>query len=141
MLRNLWYDIRYATRRLTHSPGFTAAAVITIALGIGVNTGIFTVLNGVLFRDLPAPDAHELVSIYQTVEGVPDREGAYSIGLVSTSEYRAYRDRTQTLSGIVGHSDPSRTTLGGESPQQIMGTLVTCNYFEVLHSRPRSAEG
>ena len=51
------------------NPLFTVVAVLTLALGIGVNAGIFTVLNGVLFRDLPAPDAHELVSIAQTVEG------------------------------------------------------------------------
>ena len=69
-------DIRYAARCLTRNPGFTVAAIVTIALGIGVNAGIFTVLNGVLFRDLPAPDAHELVSINQTVEGVQDFTGS-----------------------------------------------------------------
>ena len=67
-----WQDVRYGLRTLRKNPMFTAVAVVTIALGIGVNAGIFTVLNGVLFRDLPAPDAHELVSIYQTVEGVQD---------------------------------------------------------------------
>ena len=63
MLTKLWSDVRYALRSLGRSPGFAVPAIITIALGVGVNAGIFTILNGVLFRDLPAPDAHELVSI------------------------------------------------------------------------------
>ena len=67
MLSSFWNDLRHAARTLGRSPGFAAAAIVTIALGIGVNAGIFTILNGVLFRDLPAPDAHELVSIQQTV--------------------------------------------------------------------------
>ena len=64
-----WQDVRYGLRTLRKNALFTVVAVVTLALGIGINTGIFTVLNGVLFRDLPAPDAHELVSIAQTVEG------------------------------------------------------------------------
>lgn len=141
LLSDLWQDLRYAARMMRRQPGFAAAAIVTIALGVGLNTGIFSVLNGVLFRDLPAPDAHELVSIYQTLEGVPDREGAHRLGLLSTSEYRTYHDRTQALSGIIGHSDPSRTTLGGEAPQEILGLLVTCNYFEVLRHLPAIGRG
>ena len=134
-------DARYSARTLSRSPGFAAAAIITIALGVGLNTGIFSVLNGVLFRQLPVPDAHQLVSVYQAIDGVRDREGAGAFGLFSTSEYRAYRDRTQTLSGIVGHSDPTRTTLGGEAPLRILGALVTCNYFDVLRQPPSLGRG
>jgi len=126
---------------LRRSPGFTAAAIVTIALGVGVNTGIFTVLNGLLFRNLPAPDAHELVAISQSIEGAADREGAFGLGLVSTAAYLAYRDRSRTLAGLAGHSDPSRTTLGGESPQDTFGTLVTCNYFDVLRQPPILGRG
>jgi predicted permease len=129
-------DVGYAARSLLRSPGFAAAAIVTIALGVGVNTGIFTVLNGVLFRQLPSPRAHELVSITQVVEGVADRMGAVNDGLASTEEYLAYRDNARTLAGLVGHSDPSRTTLGGDSPQQVLGALVTCNWFDVLQQPP-----
>lgn len=69
MLSELSTDCRYAVRALLRSPGFAAAAILTIALGVRVNTGIFTILNGVLFRDVPAPDAHELASIEASVEG------------------------------------------------------------------------
>ena len=142
MLQHLWNDLRYAARRLGKSPGFTAAAVATIALGVGVNTGIFSVVNGVLFRDIPAPDAHELVSIRQTIEGVPDREGNAFFGLFSTAEYEAYRDRSQTLSAVMGHSDPVGAMLGGaEAPRQIPGLLVTCAYFDVLEQRPGIGRG
>jgi predicted permease len=134
MLRGYWNDVRYAARRLRRTPGFTAAAILTIGLGVGVNTGIFSVLNGVLFRELPVPGADRIVSVYQAVEGGATRRGNDEV--FSTGEYREYRDGAQTLAGLVGYSDPTRTTLGGESPQRILGTLVTCNYFDVLRQPP-----
>src|SRR5262245_13592903 len=127
-------DLRHAARSLLHSPGFAAAAIITIALGVGVNTGIFSVLNGLLFRDLPATDARELVSIRQAFEGVPDRQPS-RIGEVSTAEYERYRDSMTTLSGLLAHGDPWRLTLGGENAQTSAGLLVSCNYFDVLEQR------
>ena len=57
-------------------------------------------------------------------------------GTFSASEYRAYRDRAQTLSGVAGHSNPSKTTLGGEVPQHFYGAIVSCNYFAVLRQPP-----
>jgi predicted permease len=129
-------DIRYAARCLKRSPGFTAAAIVTIALGIGVNAGIFTVLNGVLFRDLPAPDPHELLSISQMVEDV-QQYSTTGEGTFSTSEYRAYRDRTQTLSGVAALGRVrGQTILGGDAPQPIYGALVSCNTFEVMRQPP-----
>ncbi|HEX5046802.1 MAG TPA: ADOP family duplicated permease [Gammaproteobacteria bacterium] len=136
MSGHFWNDVRLAARSLARAPGFAAAAILTIALGIGVNTGIFSIINGVLFRDLPAPDAHELVSIRQTVQGVPDRKGPVQWGLFSTAEHRAYRDRSRTLSAIMGYSDPTSAMLGGESPTPTNGLLVTCGYFDVLAETP-----
>ena len=114
--------------------------MVTLALGIGVNTGIFTVVNGVLFRDLPAPDAHELVSISQAVAG---RAGLrHRKDTFSTSEYRAYRDRAQTLSGVLAYANArGETTLGGDAPQKILGVLVSCNYFAVLRQPPALGRG
>jgi putative ABC transport system permease protein len=134
VLLNLWNDLRYAARRLAASPGFTAAAVVTIALGVGINTGLFSVLNGIALRDLPAPNAHELVSIQQSrqVPGFPGRP----INRFTGAEYREYRDGTETLSGILAYSGGAIVTLGGDAPQEVMGTLVSCNYFEVLEYAP-----
>jgi hypothetical protein len=130
-----WQDVRYGLRSLRKRAAFTAVAVVTLALGIGVNTGIFTILNGVLFRDLPSPNAHELVSIAQAVEG-GQFAGVSGFGTFTVSEYRAYRDSTQTLSAVLAHSDPRQTTLGGDTPQEVMGALVSCNYFAVLQQLP-----
>ena len=135
MLEHLWSDLRYAARSLARSPGFTAAAIVTIALGIGVNAGIFTVLNGMLFRDLPAPDAHELLSLQQEAGGGRDKSQS-GVGTFSVAEYQAYRDRARTLSGVLAHSNPTQTTLGGEAPQQMFGVLVSCNYFAVMEQPP-----
>ena len=135
MLTDIWNDLRYAARALSRTPAFAAAAIVTIALGVGVNAGIFTILNGVLFRDLPAADAHELVSIEQTVAGgestAQDRRRTFTI-----AEYEAYRDQTQTLAGLLAHADPRETTLGGEAPQKLFGAIVSCNYFSVLERAP-----
>jgi predicted permease len=137
VLLNLWNDLRYAARRLAASPGFTAAAVVTIALGVGINTGLFSVLNGIVLRDLPAPDADELVSIQlsRQLPGFPR-----PVRRFTTSEYREYRDGTETLSGILAYSGTT-VTLGGDAPQEIRGALVSCNYFEVLGYTPALGPG
>ena len=128
-------DLKYALRTMRRQKAFTLVAVLTVALGIGVNTGVFTVLNGVLFRDLPASDAHELVSIQQTVEGgqIRSRAGA---GTFATSEYRGYRERSRTLSGVLAYTNAPSAILGGDTPESVGGTLVSCNYFDVLRQAP-----
>ena len=129
-----WQDVRYGLRGLRRSPAFTAAAVVTLALGIGVNSGIFSVVNAVLFRDLPAPEADELVSISQSVQGVPELAAQEAF---STSEYFAYRDRAQTLSGVAAFGNArGAATLGGDVPRKVLGALVSCNYFAVLQQPP-----
>ena len=140
MLSTIWNDIRYAARTLARNPGVTLLAISTIALGVGVNAGIFTTVNGLLYRDLPAPGAHELVTLQQTIEGVPDRVGN-RFGGFTTAEYRALSERMTTLSGVFGHSDPTRTTLGGDSPREIVGTIATCEYFDVLRQPPAIGRG
>jgi predicted permease len=133
-LQDIRSDLRYAARSLRRTPGFAAAAIATIALGIGVNSGIFTILNGVLFRELAAPDAQELVSIFQTVQGLQNYRIA--VGPFSTVEYRAYRDRAQMLSGVLAYSNAPPTARGGDLPRGTLGTIVTCNYFAVLRQPP-----
>jgi hypothetical protein len=69
MFSGYWSDVRFASRTLAKNPGFAAIAVATIALGIGVNTGIFSVLNGVALKHLPTPGAERLLSVYQDTHG------------------------------------------------------------------------
>jgi predicted permease len=132
MLSNLWRDLRHAARTLVQSLGFAAAAILAIAVGIGINAGLFSVLNGLALRDLPADDSHELVTVNQIFDGVRARSVSGSRTMFSTAEYRTYRDATETLSGLMGYAFAWTVTLGGESPREVVGGLVTCNFFAVL---------
>jgi predicted permease len=129
-----WHDVRYGLRTLRRNPMFTVVAMVTLALGIGVNAGMFTIVNGVLLRDLPAPAPQELLAISQRVSGVKDLIDA---GGFSASAYDAVRDRARTLSGVLAVGNAmGETTLGGDLPQKVYGALVSCNYFAVLHQPP-----
>ena len=143
MFAHFFGDLRYAARRLAAAPGFTAAAIVTIALGVGMNTGLFSVLNAIAFRDLPASDADQLVSIHQIIDERTrqDRQISGSSNRFSTSEYRAYRDGTETLEGILAYSYASAVTLGGDASVVVTGGLVTCNYFDVLRRAPALGSG
>ena len=123
LVSNLWQDIRHAARRLRLNPAFTAAAVLTIALGIGVNTGIFSIFNGVALSELPAPDADDLVSIHQIFDETTTRQRlrAGPASNFSTPEYRAYRDNAETLSGLLAYSQQTTATIGEDAPELLIG--------------------
>src|ERR1051326_4454390 len=102
-IENILMDVRYALRMLRKNPGFTAVAVLTLALGIGANTGIFTILNGAALRPLPLPGSQQLVSFYQSFRGRVTRNVYGNPNLFSYSEYQAYRDRNHGFSGLVAY--------------------------------------
>jgi predicted permease len=129
-------DIRYAARRLSTSPGFTVAAVLTIALGVGLNTGAFSILNGLVLRDLPVPAAEDLVLLHQSTDVAGRNEKGSTNPRFTTSEFETYRERSEILDGLMGYSLPWPAALGGEAPRQITGRYVTCGYFEVLRQPP-----
>jgi putative ABC transport system permease protein len=137
---NIWSDVRYALRACRLNPGFTTAAVAVIAIGVGVNTGTFTVLNGLVLRDMPVPGASELVTIHQIFEDPIQRSVSGSRSMFSVAEYRRYLD-SQTLAGVAAYAMPSTVTLGGAAPQEIEGTLVSCNYFAVFDRQPALGRG
>jgi predicted permease len=135
-LETSWRDLRYGARALGKNPGFTMAAVLAIALGIGVNSGIFSVLNGVALRLLPIPAASQVVSVDQIFHGKIHRNVHGEPGLFSYSEYKNYRDNNHVFTGLLAYEPFLEATLGGESPTQLMGAAVSCNYFDVLGERP-----
>ncbi|MGW8368745.1 MAG: ADOP family duplicated permease [Gammaproteobacteria bacterium] len=136
-LDSVWADLRYAFRVLRRGPAFAVMAIGIMALGIGLNTGIFTVLNTVLLGGIRAPGSDELVAVSQIVNGMPDRiDKGRRVERFSTEEYRTYRAEASTLSGLFGYSRVYSATLSGDLAQDLSGRLVTCAYFDVLQQPP-----
>ena len=126
-LDTLAQDLAYALRQLRHNPGFTAAAVLTLALGIGANAAIYQVLDAVLFRSLPVRDPAQLVQVQLLDNNQPVH--------VSYPLYRELAARQQALDGMFAVSDfPLREAVlrGRGSLRAVRGSLVTGNYFQVL---------
>jgi predicted permease len=136
MLASLVNDIRYVARTLLRQPGFALAAIAPLALGVGLNTGVFSILNNVIYRRLPAPDAHQLVSVYQDFRGGPKRRVHGARSMFSLPEFRGYREASRTLAGVTAYTKPWTVSLGGRLAQEVEGVLVACNFFDVLQLRP-----
>ncbi|MDP6579230.1 MAG: ABC transporter permease [Vicinamibacterales bacterium] len=130
-LDRLIRDMRYGMRTLWRSPGYSLLVVITLALGIGANTAIFSVVNGVLLRPLPYQDGHELVLARQSAM----RAGAENIPF-SVKEIIDYRDLLETLDGFVEYHGMSFTLLNRGEPDRVLTGVVSSNFFDVLGVQP-----
>jgi predicted permease len=142
-LEQFLQDVRYGARTLGRNPGLTIAAVLAIALGVGMNVGIFSVLNGVALRLLPIPRAQEVLSINQVLHfrGRGNRYIHNDDGYFSWSEYRDYRDHNHVFSGVAAYEPYVEATLAGGNARQILGTAASCNYFDVLEETPALGRG
>jgi predicted permease len=122
---NLWQDFRYGVRTLLKRPGFVALAVLSLGLGIGANTAIFSLVNMVLFRPLPVAEPGRLYSV--AVRGKDDGVLAFSY-----PNYVDFRDRNEALAGLVVHRfAPMSLSRNGQN-ERVWGYLVSGNYFDVL---------
>lgn len=124
-------DLRYATRSLTRAPGFALAVILTLGLGIGANTAIFSVVRGVLLRPLPHRDGDRLLYLRHSVDG-PGGENV----LFSVPEINDFRDGARSFAGIAEYSQMAYTLLGEDDAVRINVGLVTGNYFQVMGLRP-----
>ena len=142
-LEQLLQDLRFGIRTLLRSPGLTIAAVLAIALGIGINVGIFSVLNGLALRLLPVPRAQELVSVNQIFhfQGRGDRFIHNDSSWFSYSEYQDYRDHNHVFAGLVAYEPYVDATLRDTDVRQVLGTVASCNYFDVLIEHPAQGRG
>jgi putative ABC transport system permease protein len=127
-------EIRYALRRLLKAPGFSAIAVLTLAIGIGMNTAIFSVVHAVFLRELPFQDADHLVRIYSE-----NRSRNISPGPISVPKYWYYREAQTVFSELAADTFDTAggyilTGLG--DPEYINGSAVTANYFQLLGVKP-----
>lgn len=131
MLTSTFQDLRYTLRALLKHRNFTAAALLTLALGIGINTSIFTLLYSVAFRPLAVKDPDRVVNVYQTLQGEYSRQVEGSADLLSYPEYLNYRDRVAGVSALAASADV-KLYLGGNNVERINGLMVTDNYFSLL---------
>jgi predicted permease len=118
-------DVRYAVRRLRQSPGFTLVAVLSLALGIGANTAIFSLVNATLIRSLPVRASESLVYIH----------GASPSDVFSYPDFDEIRRHNTTFDGVVGWGGVSVSMGGGEDVSVVAGAIVTGNFFDVLGVR------
>ena len=119
-------DLRYALRGLGKSPGFTAVAVITIALGVGANTAMFSVVDAVLLSPLPYRDPSGITMIWSRWSDFPDRTW------ISVPEYYLYKERTKSFADVAAWSGSGVNLTGGDAPERVQGAGVTANLFAVL---------
>jgi predicted permease len=124
-------DIRYALRRMTQSPAFAGVVVLTLALGIGANAAIFSLLDQVLLQSLPVanPDQLVVLSVYEAKE--PDVDSSFSYPM-----YQDLRDRNSVFSGVIARGGTQMNVTYGDHTERVRGELVSGNFYEVLGVRP-----
>jgi putative ABC transport system permease protein len=124
-------DFKYALRMLAKSPGFTAIAALTLALGIGANSAIFSVVDAVLLRPLPFPRPHELVAVWGSV--------SHTGGEKETDSFPNYvdlRDQSQTLQSLTAYTRAATVFTGTEEARQLVGLAITSDIFRVFGVQP-----
>jgi putative ABC transport system permease protein len=124
-------DIRYGVRVLLRNRSFTLMAVITLSLGIGANTAIFSVIYGVLLRPLPYRDGHQLVVVHQRAK----LAGVEDMGF-SVKEFHDFKEQNKTLESMVEHHSMSFILYGRSEPERVQTAVVSYNFFDVLGVRP-----
>ena len=131
----MWNDLQYGFRQLVKNPGFTFVAMLTLALGIGANTAIFSVVNAVLLKPLPFPNPQELVA----VGGAHARQpfsSPYDLNSLSYPDYFDFRDQQTTFAHLALYRDRVAALLHGNEAQSIRGEKVTAEFLDVLGIKP-----
>ncbi|MFI5233415.1 MAG: ABC transporter permease, partial [Gemmatimonadales bacterium] len=126
--RRIGFDVRIALRKALRRPAFTLAAIATLALGIGANGAVFSVVNAALFRALPYPDAGNIVRLDEIVRGRP-----FS---VSPANFVDFRGQTHAFDGMAAFNEGVSTLTGLGDPQPISSATVTADFFDVMRVRP-----
>ena len=130
-MNSLWQDIRYAFRVLAKQPGFTAVVVLTLALGIGANTAIFSIVNAVILEPLPFSDSKQLVELHGTDAHLGDMHRA-----LSYPDFADFRAQNRTLESVAAYDTNTATLSGSGEPRHLDTALVSANLFDVLRTTP-----
>jgi putative ABC transport system permease protein len=124
MIADLWQDLRYGARMSLKNPGFALIAVITLGLGIGANTAIFSVVNAVLIRAFPYRDADRLVIVWETIDGEQNT--------VSPANFFDWQEQNRVFEGMASYADTRVNLVGDGEPEEIPAQETTANLFSVL---------
>jgi putative ABC transport system permease protein len=130
MIETLFQDLRYGARALAQHKGFTLVAVLTLALGIGANTAIFSVVNELLLRPLPFPDAERLVMLWEV-----SPEGRHQ-NTTSRANFKSWGDQSKSFDGMAAFSDQRLNLTGAGDPEEVSVQLATPELFQVLGVEP-----
>ncbi len=134
LIETLAQDLRYGTRMLCTTPGFTAVAVLTLALGIGANAGVFSVVNGVLLNPLPFPHPEQLVALHESKPNFPD-------GSIPYPNFKDWKANNRTFSGMALSRRYSFVLTGTGESERLQARLVTSDFFSVLGVSPLLGRG
>ncbi|MBD0374003.1 MAG: ABC transporter permease, partial [Pyrinomonadaceae bacterium] len=129
-MNNLWQDVRFGLRMMLKTPGYTIIAVITMMLGIGANTTIFSVVNAILLRPLPVAQPERLVNLHSTS---PDGSSFHSF---SYPDYLDYRDQSEVFDGLAAYTINTYSLSTGGQSERIFGIVTSENFFTVMGIRP-----
>ena len=131
-IESIWADVKFAMRQLRRSPGFTTVSLLTLALGIGANTAVYSIIQAVLLHPLPYLDPNRLVLL-------ADKQDSQEGGVLYR-DYETWTKHTSSFTAMVAYyrdSGWSRVTLtGGQEPQSFQGAYVTANFFSLLGVTP-----
>src|SRR5262249_54524200 len=128
-METLFHDLRFGFRRLIKTPGFAIIAILSLALGIGANTAIFSLVNMILFRQLPVANPEAVVSV-----SAVGKEG--QLAAWSYPNYLDFRDRNEVLSGLLANRFSPMSLSRNGNNEKVWGYLVSGNYFDVLGVKP-----
>ena len=129
----IFHDLRHAVRRLGRTPGFSIVAVLTVALGIGATTAVFSVVDGVLIKPLPYPDADSLVGVWHTAPGIATGGGDVQL---STAQLFTYREQNRTFEAIGLWSSGSATVTGRGDAERVRSLYVSDATLQILGVQP-----
>jgi len=136
LIEQLWQDVRYALRVLRKNPGFTSIAVITLALGIGVNTAIFSLVDGILLRPLPYAQPERLVRVVQS-----QRQLGLDTWNLSQATFATLRDNNQSLEVVAAYSTSGANLTGNGEPERVSMGTGSADFFKVLGVSPLLGRG
>ncbi len=133
-MRDVWLDLGYAARILRRNPGFGATAILTLALGIGATTTIFSVVDATLLRPRPYPDSERVMWVAMSFPSVREE-------FLPSPDYIEWNEQNRTFEGIAAYGLTSLDLTGGDEPERLVAGRVTRNFFTVLAVQPVLGRG